>query len=199
MTDSIFQNEISPLLATTSPQWAETVLNDFDAFLLDHASCERKAASVCLSFISRHSEYPAITEPLTTLAREELDHFAQVYRLIQNRGLTLSFDDPDIYVKTLFAAMRHGADDRLLDRLVISGLIEARGHERFSLIADALADQELKVFYQTLARSEAGHYRVFIRIAEKIFAPETVQKAIGRLAPIEAESMLALPLRAAVH
>lgn len=196
---SIFQEEISPILAMTPKPWVETVMADFNSFLLDHASCERKAASVCLSFISRHSEYPAIAEPLTALAREELDHFAQVYRLIQSRGLTLRYDEPDLYVKQLFAQMRHGVDDRLLDRLVISGLIEARGHERFSLVADVLSDSFLKNFYQVLARSEAGHYRVFIRIAEKIFGHEVVKARVHGLALLEKEIMLGLPLRAAVH
>ena len=196
---NIFLDEISPLLAETPPTWIQKVLENFDLFLLDHASCERKAASVCLSFISRHSEYPAIAEPLTALAREELDHFAQVYRLIQSRGLTLSYDEPDLYVKQLFAQMRHGADDRLLDRLVISGIIEARGHERFTLVATALEDPTLKNFYQTLARSEAGHYRVFIRIAEKIFGHEPVRAAVERFVQLEKEIMLGLPLRPAVH
>lgn len=199
MTSLIFQNEISPLHAPTPPGWTKIVLEDFNSFLLDHASCERKAASVCMSFVSRHSEYPALTEPLITLAREELEHFAQVYRMIQQRGLTLSFDEPDHYVKNLFAAMRHGAEDRLLDRLVIAGLIEARGHERFSLVADALEDPGLKSFYGALARSEAGHYRVFIRIAEHLFAQDKVDAAIQRLAALESEVMLALPLRATVH
>lgn len=195
----IFQEEISPLIASTPEPWIAAVMADFDSFLLDHASCERKAASVCLSFISRHSEYPVIAEPLTALAREELDHFAQVYRLIQSRGLTLSHDEPDLYVKQLFAQMRHGADDRLLDRLVISGIIEARGHERFSLVAQALTDATLKAFYQTLAKSEAGHYRVFLRIAEKIFGYKPVWTAVQRFVTLEKDIMLSLPLRPAVH
>jgi tRNA-(ms[2]io[6]A)-hydroxylase len=199
LAGSIFHEEISPLLAASPESWIQTVMGDFDSFLLDHASCERKAASVCLSFISRHSEYPAIAEPLTALAREELDHFAQVYRLIQSRGLTLSYDEPDHYVKQLFAQMRHGAEDRLLDRLVISGIIEARGHERFSLVAHALTDLPLKGFYQTLAKSEAGHYRVFIRIAEKIFGYGPVETAVERFVKLEKDIMLSLPLRPAVH
>lgn len=199
MTSLIFLNEISPLHARTPPAWTQHVLADFNGFLLDHASCERKAASVCLSFIARHSEYPFLAEPLIALAREELDHFAQVFRMIQQRGLTLAYDEPDPYVKSLFSAMRHGVDDRLLDRLVIAGLIEARGHERFSLVAESLQDPSLKDFYETLARSEAGHYRVFTRIAEKLFPAEAVSSAIQRLAALEAEIMMTLPLRAAVH
>ncbi len=199
MTSLIFLNEISPLHSRTPSAWIGHVLADFNGFLLDHASCERKAASVCLSFIARHSEYPFLAEPLIALAREELEHFAQVFRMIQQRGLTLAYDEPDPYVKSLFSAMRHGADERLLDRLVIAGLIEARGHERFSLVAEALEDPSLKDFYEVLARSEAGHYRVFTRIAEKLFPQDAVASAIQRLAALESEIMMSLPLRAAVH
>ncbi len=189
----------SPLLAPTPPGWVTAVLGDFLTFLSDHAACERKAASLCLSLVGRCPEEPQLVEPLVTLAREEMEHFQQVYRLLIKSGGRLLQETKDPYVNALAKAQRHGPDVFLLDRLVIAGLIEARGTERFALLAEALPDAALRRFYDTLARSEAGHYRVFLRIAERLFARTDVAAALARLAPLEAEVMLACPLRAAVH
>lgn len=188
-----------PLKAPTPQAWTEVVLSAFDTFLLDHASCERKAAALCLSFIAKYSDFPFVAEPMVTLAREELDHFGQVYRLITRRGLKLGLDERDPYVNTLLSVMRSNPEERLLDRLVVSGLIEARGYERFLLLAEALTDPELKDFYETLGRAEAGHYRVFIRIAERMYPKGEVERAVERLATKESEIMLASALRPAVH
>ena len=188
-----------PLVASTPSGWAFRVVEDFDRFLLDHASCERKAAMLCLSLVAQYGDRPFLVEPLVTLAREELDHFQQVYRLLTARGLVLGQDEKDPYVNELLKAARSGPSERLLDRLVLSALIEARGCERFRLIADALSDPTLKAFYTVLSRAEAGHYRVFIRIAERFFAAEAVSAATERLAHIEAGVMLASPFRHALH
>ena len=188
-----------PLKAPTPQAWVEVVLGDFDTFLKDHASCERKAAALCLSFIAKYSEHPFLAEPMVALAREELDHFAQVYRLITRRGLTLGLDERDPYVNALLKVMRPQPAERLLDRLIVSGLIEARGYERFLMLADALEDPELKDFYETLGRAEAGHYRVFLRIAERLYPAAAVEQAVERLATEEARLMLASDLRPAVH
>lgn len=191
--------ELLPLLAATPADWAATALADLSAFLLDHASCERKAAMLCLSMVSQYPDRPFLVEPLITLAREELDHFQQVYRLLGRRGLVLGQDEKDPYVNEFLKAARSGPRERLLDRLVIAALIEARGCERFGLVADYLDDPELKPFYAMLSRAEAGHYRVFIRIAERFFTPAEVQAAVDRLAPLEARAMLGSPFRHALH
>jgi tRNA-(ms[2]io[6]A)-hydroxylase len=174
-------------------------LADFDAFLLDHASCERKAAASALSLIARHSEHALLVDPLTALAREELEHFAQVFRLIQRRGLRLGPDEKDPYVNLLLKGIRPEMETRLLDRLVASALIEARSCERFGLLADALPDGDLRSFYQALYRSEAGHYVVFTRLAERLFGETQAAAALARLARHEASVMLATDFRAAVH
>jgi tRNA-(ms[2]io[6]A)-hydroxylase len=179
-------SELLPLRAATPAGWAAFVASGFDDFLLDHASCERKAAMLCLSLVAQYSDRPFLVEPLVTLAREELDHFGQVYRLLNSRGLILGQDEKDPYVNELLKTARSGPLERLLDRLALSALIEARGCERFGLLAEALTDPELRAFYQTLSRAEAGHYRVFIRIAERFFPPAEVEAAVDRLAPLEA-------------
>ena len=191
--------DLLPLAAATPAAWTRTVLAGFDAFLLDHASCERKAAMLCLSLVAQYGDRPFLVEPLVTLAREELDHFQQVYRLLVGRGLTLGQDAKDPYVNELLKAARSGPLERLLDRLVLSALIEARGCERFGLLSDGLEDSELKSFYWTLARAEAGHYRVFLRIAARFFPVAAVDAAVERLAPVEAQVMLASPFRHALH
>jgi tRNA-(ms[2]io[6]A)-hydroxylase len=167
--------------------------------LLDHACCERKAAASALALIARHSRQPQVVEPMVALAREELDHFGQVYRLLQRRGLELGPDDKDPYVNKLLAGVRPEPETRLLDRLVASAFIEARSCERFQLVAAALPDGDLKDFYTMLHRAEAGHGRVFTRIAGRLFPAPAVAAAIARLAAIEAAAMLATPWRSAVH
>ena len=188
-----------PLKAATPAGWAAVALADFDAFLRDHAACERKAAALCLSFVAKYLEHPFVVEPMISVAREELEHFQQVFRILTRRGLSPGKDEKDPYVKGLQAVMRHTEDGRLLDRLVVSALIEARSCERLELVAEALVDPELKDFYATLARVEAGHYKVFLKIAERFFDKETVAVAVDRLATAEAAVMLATPWRAAVH
>jgi tRNA-(ms[2]io[6]A)-hydroxylase len=192
----------SPLVAATPLEWAAVPLASFDAFMLDHACCERKAAALCLSFVGKHSDKPWLTEPLVALAREELEHFLQVYRLIQRRGLTLGPDAKDPYVNDLIAGMRSDVDGRFLDRLVVSGLIEARGCERFHILANALhgtPEAELAPFYEQLSRSEAGHYKVFLRIAERQFGAAKTAEALRRLSEHEARVMLATPWSASLH
>lgn len=191
--------DLLPLVSPTPAGWTAVVLAGFDDFLLDHASCERKAAMLCMSLVAQYADRPFLVEPLVTLAREELDHFLQVYRLLVSRGLVLGQDAKDPYINELLQAARSGPLDRLLDRLVLSALIEARGCERFGLLAEALTEPDLKAFYTALARAEAGHYRVFIRIAERFFPPSTVAAAVERLAPIEARVMLGSPFRHALH
>lgn len=189
-----------PLVAKTPPGWAAVALADFGAFLIDHASCERKAAASALALVSKHSAEPVIAEPMVAIAREELEHFLQVYRLITRRGLVIDKDEKDPYVNDLLKAQRvEPAAERLLDRLLISSLIEARSCERFSLVAEHLEDPELRDFYAALTRSEAGHYKVFVRIAERLHPEATVAARLAELAAHEAEVMLRTPWRPAVH
>ena len=195
-----------PLVQETPAGWAAGALPDQTAlnhFLLDHAGCERKAAANCLAFITRYSEHSALVEPLATLAREELEHFAAVHRILLKRGLTLVTDEKDFYVNAMIAEARKAPRERLLDRLMIAGLIEARGHERFLLAADqlahALGELDLATFYRTLARAEAGHFRVFIRIAERIYPAHDVVESLARMAEVESRAMLAAPLRPSLH
>ena len=189
-----------PLKAATSEEWASVVLSDFPRFLQDHASCERKAAALAMSFVAKYPNRPALIEPMVSLAREELEHFAQVFRVLQTRGIPLApCDERDGYIRGILDKLRHGRDERLLDRLIMSGLVEARGYERFAILADALQDPELKTFYRALSEREAGHYKIFITVARKTFEATAVDEAIERIAAQEAEAMLNAPLRPTLH
>jgi tRNA 2-(methylsulfanyl)-N6-isopentenyladenosine37 hydroxylase len=189
-----------PLLSATPEAWAELVCANFDAFLLDHACCERKAAASALSLIARHADQPLLVETMVTLAREELEHFGQVHRLLLKRGLRLGPDDKDIYVNQLLTAVRTQPNERLLDRILVSSLIEARSCERFYLLSRKLDHEpELQAFYRGLYKSEAGHFRVFHRLAERIFGIDVTAARWDTLRKFEAEVMLSSPLRATVH
>ena len=131
------------LQSVTDPRWIETVLADFDAFLIDHASCERKANALLMSMIVKYPDRTAVLPQLIELAQEELEHFAETYAFMERRGLRLGKDQPDPYVNQLLAAARHGRDERYIDRMLISSVIEKRGAERFRIIAENVEDPEL--------------------------------------------------------
>ncbi len=187
------------LRATTPPGWAAFATKDFAAFLADHADCERKAAASCLSFVGKYHEHPFLVDPLLTLAREELEHFQLVYRVMTKRGIAMRQAEPDPYVNGLLEIVRTGETERLVDRLLVSALVEARSCERLFLVAEQLDEPELQDFYATLARAEAGHHRVYLRIAERFVSAGELAAALGRAAYHEAAVMLRTPWRAAVH
>ena len=188
-----------PLRKQTPDNWIEAVLADFDSFLVDHAACERKASALAMSFVVKYADKPAIVEPMICLAKEELAHFHEVYRLIHKKGLSLGADEKDPYVKALLKSVRNGRDEHLLDRLLVSGVIEARGCERFYIVGENHPDEEMRSFYRRLAREEAGHYTIFVKLAKQYFPEDMVEERLNEWWDIEAEAMLAIPARAAVH
>lgn len=187
------------LRVETSPLWLKTVLEDFDAFLLDHAAAERKASAVALSLISHYPDRRRLVAAMMDLAREELEHFYQVYRQLVSRGLTLAKDSRDVYVRGLRQQIRTGRDDYFLDRLLVSGIVEARGCERFGLIAGALADEPLGDFYREITASEARHDDLFIDLARAYFPDDSVDSRLDTLLDAEAEIIGTLEIRAALH
>lgn len=189
----------SPLQFVTPPAWLETVLADFDTFLSDHASAEKKASGMAISMISHYPDRAELVGVMSELAIEELSHYREVIKLIYNRGKTLQADVKDPYVVQFRKAFRQDSEAFLLDRLLVGGLIEARGAERFGIIAEGLADAKLKQFYQTITRSEQRHHLVFFDLAKTYFEPEIVTERCIELANIEAEICAGLALRAALH
>ena len=187
------------LRALTPTHWLDCVLGDFDTFLLDHAAAERKASAVALSLISHYPDRSRLVAAMMDIAREELEHFYQVYRQLVARDLMLAKDQKDEYVGAMRKQIRNGSDAYFLDRLLVSGIVEARGCERFGMIADHHPDPTLKDFYKEIAASEARHDDVFIGLARMYFDADSVEPRIEALLNIEAEIMLGLAIRPALH
>jgi tRNA-(ms[2]io[6]A)-hydroxylase len=188
------------LLTHTPSAWIDAVMSDFNTFLQDHANCERKASATAMSLLVHYSDKDALTEAMLELAQEELDHFKQVFALMRERGVPLARDEKDPYIAALFKHARTGHTTYyLLDRLLIAGLVEARGCERFGLLAEALQDPALKTFYMDITRSEARHGGLFIRLARVYYTEEEVSARLETLAQIEADIIAQLPVRVAVH
>ena len=185
----------------TPPEWLDVVFADFDAFLLDHAACERKAAATGMSFVVRYPEKSALIEPLIEFAREELEHFQIMYRIIHARGLILSDDYKDPYVNGLRSQVRNGGPGMLLDKLLVAGIVEARGCERLFMVAEALNERNspLAEAYLELARAEARHHGLFFRLARACFDDPLIDERAATLLDYEAELVRRLPHRAAVH
>ncbi len=151
----------------TDPRWARLVEEDLEALLTDHAWCEQKAASNAISIIVRYPEITGMVEELTRIAQEELSHFGMVIAHIKQRGWTLGRERKDDYVNELMTFVRKDGsrEERLVDRLLFSAMIEARSCERFKLLTERVEDEGLRNFYRDLMISEAGHYTTFISFA----------------------------------
>ena len=184
--------------ATTSG-WIQTVLADFDDFLLDHAGAEKKASGMAMSMALHYADKPDIVKAMIDLAIEELDHFREVVSIMAARGLHLKKDGKDAYVNQLRNHIRNGRDDYFLDRLLLGGVIEARGAERFGLVAGALPEGQLKSFYTDICRSELRHQHLFVDLAAAYFSQLTITSRLDELLDIEATLVSNLPNRPALH
>jgi tRNA-(ms[2]io[6]A)-hydroxylase len=187
------------LLYNTPLIWAEGVVAALDEFLPDHAAAEKKASSMAMGMVSHYPDRPELVTAMIDLAIEELSHYRAVVRLMNERGLQLLPDEKDPYVNGLRSAIRHGKDHYFLDRLLVGGIVEARGAERFGLVATALPPGKLQRFYRSITRSEAEHQGLFIELAELYFDPVETGQRLDDLLAIEASIVCKLPLRPALH
>ena len=154
----------------TDPRCVNIVESNIDEILTDHAFCEQKAASNAISLIVNYPEYPEMVTRMVEIAREELEHFAQVHELIVQRGKVLGRERKDHYVNELmqFIKIPHrNREEVLVDRLLFSAMIEARSCERFRVLSENINDEKLATFYRELMISEAGHYTTFITFARE--------------------------------
>jgi len=183
----------------TPDDWTQTVLADFDRFLIDHAAAEKKASGMAISMLSHYPDRPELVKAMIDLSIEEMTHFREVVKIMQNRNLQLAPDEKDPYVNQLRKSMRKDSDAYLLDRLLLGSIIEARGCERFGLVGKALESGALKTFYNAIAESESRHETLFIDLAKLYFETETIQQRLDKLLDIEADIVKGLPYRAALH
>lgn len=147
----------------TRPGWLAAALADLPTLLVDHAHCERKAANTALRFMSKFPDADSVR--LSKLAREELVHYEQVVRELQHRGLPFSHLPSASYAQQLFAAARPSGPERRVDEYLCCALIEARSHERFVLLADAVPDERLRDLYRQLLDAEARHGDLYLELA----------------------------------
>lgn len=156
---------------------------------------------MALSVASHYPDRPKLLSAMADLAVEELSHYREVVRLLIERGLQPSADAKDDYVRGFNTAIRKGPEQYLLDRLLVAAVIEARGHERFGLIADALSTSADKRFYQAITASEGRHWQLFIRlaIAETNASTDAVLQRLQELVALEAELITAQPIRPRLH
>ncbi|MEL6635497.1 MAG: tRNA-(ms[2]io[6]A)-hydroxylase [Bacteroidota bacterium] len=188
------------LACPSSPEWLAAVLQDFDAFLQDHADCERKASAMAMSFVAKYPDRPAIIPELIATAIEELEHFQQVYELMQQRGIALAHSmGEDPYVKALIKRCHSGREERFLDRLLIASVVETRGAERFRLVSEAQEDREMHRFYKILWASEAKHGHIFVKMALNYFERGRVYDRLAWWIEREAEVLQGLAIRSALH
>ncbi|MEE3329134.1 MAG: tRNA-(ms[2]io[6]A)-hydroxylase [Myxococcota bacterium] len=190
---------MAKLKIPSSQVWLDAVMADFDAFLLDHAGCERKASAMALSLISHYPDRVVLVQEMMVLAREELEHFHQMLWLTQARGLVLLPAEKDLYVQTLRSETRRGSDAYFLDRLLVAGIIEMRGCERFGLVAEALDPGPLQLFYHEIARTESRHGGLFYRLARRYFDATEASQRQEQLLEREAQIIESLPVRPVVH
>lgn len=181
----------------TDPRWVNLAEMDLGEILTDHAYCEQKAATSCISLIQAYPEYEELVRELAPIVTEEWGHFRAVLREMDKRGLKLGRQRKDEYVNKLLAFQRKGGsrEDKLLEKLLICALIEARSCERFRLMSLHINDEELRDFYHRFMVSEAGHYRLFIEMARKYFGEERVNPRWEEYLQREAEIMDELELR----
>lgn len=187
------------LQSRTPRAWLDAVFGDFDAFLVDHAQCERKASAMGMSLVSKYPDRTLILEPLIAFAREELEHFHIMFKVLAERNLLLPADSKDEYVVGLRKAMPSDSEGLFLDRLLVCAVVEARSCERLQMVTEALPEGPLKQTYLDLTRAEARHHALFFRLAEHYFPLERVKQRARTLFQLEAELVERLPLRAAVH
>lgn len=181
----------------TDPRWVNLAEKSLEEILTDHAYCEQKAATSCISLIQQYPEKIDMVHALAPIVTEEWGHFRQVLRELDNRHLTLGRQRKDEYVNQLLKFQKKGGsrEEQLVERLLVCALIEARSCERFRLLSLHIAEDDLKDFYHKFMVSEAGHYRLFIDLAKKYGEPEKVRKRWQEYLDHEKEIMNNLELR----
>ncbi len=185
----------------TDPRWVNIVEKNIEEILTDHAYCEQKAASTAISLIVGFPEKSELVKEMTALAREEMGHFNMVHQRILERGWVLGRERKDAYVIQLMQFFPKGGsrETHLVHKLLYAALIEARSCERFRLLSEHIADEELAEFYRKLMVSEANHYTMFLKFARKYGNREEVDEKWQALLTYEAEIMKNLGKKETMH
>lgn len=182
----------------TDPRWVDMAEMSLEDILTDHAFCEQKATTTCITLIQKYSDKALLVEKVAPIVSEEWSHFRLVLKELEKRGLKLGLQRRDEYVNQLMDFIRKGTSPErlLLDRLLVCAMIEARSCERFRLLSLNISDESLRVFYHKFMVSEAGHYRLFLDLAEHYSSKEETQERWKECLEFEAEIVKKLKPRA---
>lgn len=179
------------LHSKSSEHWLDQVRNHLDEVLIDHAHCEKKAAGTAMNIIFYYVENEQLCRDMTEIVTEELAHFHLVLELLRRRGIRFRRLKPSNYGTQLHELIRKNEPQRAVDRLLVSGLIEARSCERFGLLRDHLADKELASFYDSLFESEARHHSTYVRLAKMYANDSDVTARLEELSLAESQIIAA--------
>lgn len=160
----------------TDPRWANVAAMNIEDILVDHAYCEQKAATSCISLIVQFPDKEDLVDVMTPVVAEEWSHFERVIEQLKKRGMKLGKPRKDEYVIKLQAILKKGGsrEEQLVEKLLMNALIEARSCERFKTLHENIDDEELQKFYYELMISEAGHYKNFLQLAKSYLGEERV-------------------------
>lgn len=187
------------LKCDTNPGWIEAVKENLSVTMIDHAHAEKKAAATGLALINKYPDKTELALEMSNLIEEEIDHFRTVLKILNARGIILTTDKGDDYVKALFVQMNKNEPERLLDHLLIAGIIEARSCERLQILEENIDDEELKKLYHDLFPTEAGHYMMFVKLAKQYFDEKKVDNRLDELSEFECTVIKSLPNIATMH
>ena len=181
----------------TDPRWVNLAGISIEAILTEHAYCEQKAATTCISYIQRYSNREKMVAALAPIVTEEWGHFRLVLNELHKRGLKLGKQRKDEYVNNLLLFTQKGGNEegRFLDEMLAMAMIEARSCERFKRLSEGLNDNYMKKFYRRFMESEAGHYTLFIELAEHYIDKEKVRKRWNEWLAYEADIIKKLEVR----
>jgi tRNA-(ms[2]io[6]A)-hydroxylase len=185
------------LQLATDPRWVDLASLSIEEILTDHAFCEQKAATTCISLITKYSDRTRLVSELAPIVTEEWGHFRMVLAELEKRKLKLGRQRKDEYVNHLINFQRKGGDfeERFLDQLLTMAMIEARSCERFKRLSEGLPDEYLRNFYRRFMESEAGHYHLFINLAETYLGKDKVKKRWTEWLTYEAGLMKQMEVR----
>ena len=191
--------QIKHLISSSSDAWIKLALSNPIEILIDHAHCERKAAGVAIQLMFRYPTEPNLSEVLSPIAREELEHFEKILYFLKDLGHSLKALKPPPYGSELAKNVRKEEPHRMLDSFLIAGLIEARSHERLSILALNSENKSFKLLYKSLLESEARHFGVYWKLAKNKFSKDETGKRLEELAKIESEILSETYLLPRVH
>ena len=190
---------IKHLSAISSDKWIKMAIENPIEILIDHAHCEKKAAGVAIQLMFRYPTEPNLSEVLSPIAREELEHFEKMLYFLKERGISLKALKPSPYGAELAKNIRKEEPLRMLDSFLIAGIIEARSHERLSILALNSKESATRDLYQSLVESEARHFGVYWKLAQSKFDKEETFKRLDQLVKKEEEILSSTFLMPRIH